>query len=57
MSLTGYLRIRDLLTPKHLAVSQNSRKQHIFKKDFLLESPSEIAQEHKIKQLRPISEI
>lgn len=57
MSLTNYMQIKDLLIPKHLAFNQNSRKQHIFKRDFLIESPADIAQEHKIKRLKPIGEI
>ena len=57
MSLTNYMQIKDLLIPKHLAVSQNSRKKQIFKRDFLVESPADVAQEHKIKRLKPIGEI
>jgi hypothetical protein len=35
MSLTGYLHIKDVLVPKHLTVSQQSRKKQAFRKDFL----------------------
>lgn len=57
MSLTGYLHIKDVLVPKHLAVSQQSRKKHAFRKDFLQESPAEKAQQNKLRQLKPLSEI
>lgn len=35
MSLTGYLHIKDILIPKHLAVSQHTRKKQALRKDFL----------------------
>jgi hypothetical protein len=57
MSLTGYMQIKDLLVPKHLAVSQQSRKKHAMRKDFLQESPADLAHTNKIKHLKPIGEI
>lgn len=55
MSVTGYMHIKDVLVPKHLAVSQHSRKKQAFRKDFLQESPADNAQQNKLKQLKPLS--
>ena len=57
MSVTGYLHIKNVLVPKHLAVSQQSRKKRAFRKDFLQESPSEQAQQLKLRRLKPLGEI
>jgi hypothetical protein len=54
MSVTGYMNIKDILVPKHLAVNQQSRKKQILKKQFLMESPADMAQQHKLKHLKPI---
>jgi hypothetical protein len=55
MSVTGYMHIKNVLVPKHLAVSQHSRKKQAFRRDFLQESSADNAQQHKLRQLKPLS--
>lgn len=57
MSLTDYLHIKEVLVPKHLAVSQHSRKKQAFRKDYLQASQADQAQKNKLRQLKPLSEI
>ena len=57
MSSTQYMKIKHLFVPKHLAVSQDTRKKEALKRDFLIQSPAEVVQRLKKDRLKPIGEI